>query len=279
MIFLFGASRREAPRELTGDPARHRRYGLLLDEALRRCPDGGGDDLHAVAVLRPCRGALSRARDAVKAACGSVDASVDAAAVLSSLSVSWRLPWLAVPQRVLLHRGPLAKSTKRGGTRRVVAAVCNDLLLYGTEGKAFRLRKVIPIAAAVVVDASLVYSAASAPVPRASKQARKLLDRMGLDVRGVDLDACSFLVESPQKGVVLTAPSPRDKLDWIAAFVAAQADKLHRRSKRDVKPPPARAKPPAAPALMPRRDAAPPAAKPLAEARTAPSKVPATFTL
>jgi hypothetical protein len=152
--------------ELTGDPARHRRYGLLLDEALRRCPDGGGDDLHAVAVLRPCRGALSRARDAVKAACGSVDASVDAAAVLSSLSVSWRLPWLAVPQRVLLHRGPLAKSTKRGGTRRVVAAVCNDLLLYGTEGKAFRLRKVIPIAAAVVVDASLVLQGAAALLTR-----------------------------------------------------------------------------------------------------------------
>lgn len=215
------------------------RYGLLLDEALRRCPErGDGDgDLHVVAVVEPCRHALARARDAVRLACGDVDKSVHDGASLAATAAAMRLPWLAVPQRVLLHRGTLAKSTKRGGRRDVSAAVFNDLFLYGTDRPkaAFKLRKVIAMRSAVVVDKALVYSADRPPFPTKSKRALDFIGaRVGLEIDALNLDASSFLVDGPEKsGVVMTAQSPAAKQKWIEAFVAAQSDPLHRRAPRD----------------------------------------------
>ena len=106
------------------------RYGMLLDEAAKRCPSDDGD-LNAVAVVEPARASLRRAADAVKRACAGVDDGVRNAETVATLSVAWRMPWLAVPHRVLLHRCPLVKSTKRRKTRKVIALVCNDVFALG----------------------------------------------------------------------------------------------------------------------------------------------------
>lgn len=96
------------------------------------------------------------------------------------------------------------------------------------ENAGFRLRKVMTMKGAIVVDRRMVYTAHDA-VPVTSKRAARVLDIAGIDSKALDLDDNSFLIESPEKspGVVMTCPSPRDKQEWIAALVSAYRDPVH----------------------------------------------------